>query len=290
MTKRSKRNRRMPRAATPATLADLLDALERDGKLTGTRQRDLVSAVRRVAALFGDVPAAIPFEIPLISARLAAVNPIAVGISGKRLANVRSDFLAAVKASGLGPVKLKSGSKPALSPAWLELFAQLSGRRAHIGLSRLARFASARGIAPQQMNDEVINELITAVREGSLCPRPTVLHRNLTKIWNEAARDPALELRPVTVPSYRQRKRVDWGLLPHSFREDRDAHLSWCSISDPFAREARLRRLAPRSIQLRRDQIPGRAHDFDLLHFHLDYYPFSLFSRQFTPFVTTLHG
>jgi hypothetical protein len=33
-----------------------------------------------------------------------------------------------------------------------------------------------------------------------------------------------------------------------------------------------------------------RAHDFDLLHFHLDYYPFSLFSRQPIPFVTTLHG
>src|SRR3982074_1994247 len=30
--------------------------------------------------------------------------------------------------------------------------------------------------------------------------------------------------------------------------------------------------------------------EFDILHFHLDYYPFSLFSRQPTPFVTTLHG
>jgi glycosyltransferase involved in cell wall biosynthesis len=33
-----------------------------------------------------------------------------------------------------------------------------------------------------------------------------------------------------------------------------------------------------------------RASDFDLIHFHLDYYPFSLFSRQPTPFVTTMHG
>jgi len=32
------------------------------------------------------------------------------------------------------------------------------------------------------------------------------------------------------------------------------------------------------------------AGDFDLLHFHLDYYPFSLFMRQPTPFLTTLHG
>src|SRR3954464_12155379 len=30
--------------------------------------------------------------------------------------------------------------------------------------------------------------------------------------------------------------------------------------------------------------------EYDMLHFHLDYYPFSLFSRQPTPFVTTLHG
>ena len=34
----------------------------------------------------------------------------------------------------------------------------------------------------------------------------------------------------------------------------------------------------------------GSVDDFDVLHFHLDYYPFSLFSRQATPFVTTLHG
>jgi glycosyltransferase involved in cell wall biosynthesis len=38
------------------------------------------------------------------------------------------------------------------------------------------------------------------------------------------------------------------------------------------------------------EQVYRRAADFDILHCHLDYYPFSLFSRQPTPFVTTLHG
>src|SRR5487761_2584200 len=33
-----------------------------------------------------------------------------------------------------------------------------------------------------------------------------------------------------------------------------------------------------------------RAHEFDVLHFHTDYFPLSLFSRQKTPFLTTLHG
>ena len=38
------------------------------------------------------------------------------------------------------------------------------------------------------------------------------------------------------------------------------------------------------------ERVLRQAHEFDILHCHLDYYPFSLLSRQPTPFVTTLHG
>jgi glycosyltransferase involved in cell wall biosynthesis len=38
------------------------------------------------------------------------------------------------------------------------------------------------------------------------------------------------------------------------------------------------------------ERVRRQASDFDFLHFHLDYYPFSLFARQSTPFATTLHG
>jgi glycosyltransferase involved in cell wall biosynthesis len=38
------------------------------------------------------------------------------------------------------------------------------------------------------------------------------------------------------------------------------------------------------------ERVRRQAGEFDLLHFHLDYFPFSLFSRQSTPFITTLHG
>jgi len=33
-----------------------------------------------------------------------------------------------------------------------------------------------------------------------------------------------------------------------------------------------------------------KADEFDVLHFHMDYWSFSLFGRQRTPFVTTMHG
>ncbi|EFH13148.1 glycosyltransferase, group 1 family protein [Pseudoroseomonas cervicalis ATCC 49957] len=53
---------------------------------------------------------------------------------------------------------------------------------------------------------------------------------------------------------------------------------------DPSVRDAN----APLTLML--EQVYRRRHEFDLLHFHLDYLPFPLFSRQSVPFVTTLHG
>ncbi len=38
------------------------------------------------------------------------------------------------------------------------------------------------------------------------------------------------------------------------------------------------------------EHVRQRAAEFDILHFHVDYWPFSVFTRQPTPFVTTLHG
>lgn len=43
-------------------------------------------------------------------------------------------------------------------------------------------------------------------------------------------------------------------------------------------------------VMLERVRQKADQREFDCLHFHLDYYPFSLFARQPTPFVTTLHG
>ena len=59
---------------------------------------------------------------------------------------------------------------------------------------------------------------------------------------------------------------------PHALRLDQ-------SIRDP---------IAPHMLLM--EEVYRQAADFDVLHFHMDYWPFSLFGRQRTPFVTTMHG
>jgi glycosyltransferase involved in cell wall biosynthesis len=53
---------------------------------------------------------------------------------------------------------------------------------------------------------------------------------------------------------------------------------------DPGVRDA----MAPHLMML--ETVFRRADEFDVLHSHLDYWPFSLLTRQPTPFLTTLHG
>jgi glycosyltransferase involved in cell wall biosynthesis len=53
---------------------------------------------------------------------------------------------------------------------------------------------------------------------------------------------------------------------------------------DPSIRDP----MAPHMVML--ESVRQKASSFDVMHFHLDYFPFSLVSRQSVPFVTTLHG
>ena len=46
--------------------------------------------------------------------------------------------------------------------------------------------------------------------------------------------------------------------------------------------------MAPQMLLM--EKVYQQAHNFDVLHCHLDYWPFSMLSRQATPFITTLHG
>jgi len=230
---------------------DVLDGLE---SLSVTRRRDLRSSIKRVASLLSEDPQHVALDLPAISARLATVNAVAVGLSRKTFSNIRSDFMAAVKVSGLRPV-LHLAKTP-LKPEWQQLIAGLSDRGTRTGISRLARFCSGLDVAPEQVDDAVIERFFVAVRDNSLIKRPNDVHRKVALLWNEVVRLSPLNLQSVTVPSFpRALTRVKWLLLSDAFRNEVDAYLSWCAGHDAFAADARPRTLGPQTLRLRRHQV-----------------------------------
>jgi hypothetical protein len=100
--------------------------------------------------LLSEDPERIPLDVAELGSKLAVVNPVSRGLSAKTFSNIKSDFLAAVKASELTP--LHHRPKAPLSADWARMMAQLSGKRPRVGLSHLARYASAKGIAPDEIN------------------------------------------------------------------------------------------------------------------------------------------
>jgi integrase len=248
----------LPRGLKTPTLGDVRDAVEKSTFLSPIRIRDLSSAITCFCGLIGQEPDGTPLDLAAIRDRLNAINPVANGISPKRLANIRSDLFAAIAASGLTPVK---PARQGLTEPWRALRAKLKTKRHRIGISPLSHYASAAGPTPTDIDKGVMTAFVTTIREQSLHRKPNDLHRQTAVIWNEIAREfPELGLRPVSVPSFRAPpRRLDPSLLPDSFKKDVETYLAWSASTDPFAPDARPRPLAPTTTRLRRDQIHAAA-------------------------------
>ncbi len=243
------------REATVPTLADLVGAVDRFADMDRKKKAHIKGRLIRLADLLGNTPTAIPLDMGEINKRLEGVDRIAAGISAKTISNIRWTLTGAVRRSGLVPGAPLPSENP-LTPAWTALLADqdLSVRA---GLSRLAHYASRRGIAMAAVDDRTTAGLMAELAVSSLRQNQRRLHRQVTKKWNDfALTHPELGLRPLTVPpSLRQSRRIPWETLPVSFREDLDHYLAWCGDTNPFAENARARPLSAISVQALKERI-----------------------------------
>jgi integrase len=244
----------IPPTAVPATLQNVIDRLAAGG-VADTRKRDLRSAVLTYAKLVGRAPASIPLDLADIRRTLDGMVPVQAKVSRKRWANLRSDLAAAFDASGLRPMLRTADVE--LDEAWSRLFEPVTDRRVRNGLSRFARWASLRQIAPEAVDDAIIERFVAELQASSLVRNVGALHRSVGLTWNVLCTlQPGSSLPAVQVPVNKPAPtRVPWERLPASFREDCDRCLGWCAMPDPLDEKARARALAPRTLRLRRDQI-----------------------------------
>lgn len=244
-----------PATIKKRTLQDVLDGLKANPTLSETRRRDLRSAVNCFAALTDSVPALVDLDLAAIRSVLDLMVPIQAKVSQKRWANLRSDLTAAIAASGLLPM-VKTDSVE-LSESWLALFEKAGMPQLRHGLSRFARWASDRQIAPADVNKAVLDRFIAELLEGSLVRKIQELRQNIVRSWNSLVRClPGEELQPIPVIKIQHgAPRYPWHELPLSFRDDVDRYLAWASVPDPLDENARAMALSPKTLKLRRDQI-----------------------------------
>ena len=245
----------VPPPAIPPTLRDVVDRLTANPDLAQTRRRDLRSAVVIYGKLKSEPLSAIPLDLAAIRRTLDGIVPAQAKVSRKRWANLRSDLAAALDASGLHPM-LKTANVE-LDSSWDALLHAVKDKGVKYGLSRLARWATARQISPTEVDDGILQQFFAELEATSLVRNLRGQRRSIAKAWNRLANLSAdHNLRRVQVPSNRPGStRVPWLELSASFREEVEKYLVWCSVPDPLDDKARARALAPETVRLRRDHI-----------------------------------
>lgn len=238
-----------------ATLQDVLDGVANNASLSPTRRRDLRSAVVSYAALIDSSPPHVALDLAAIRSVLDLMVPIQAKISRKRWANLRSDLSAAIAASGL--VQMLKTSMVELSECWVSLLVKVQDRKMRDGLSRFARWASERQIAPREVNRAAIDRFIAELKTASLVRKITDLGQTVVRSWNRVARAyPEEGLQEIKVTRrINGPPRFPWHDLPVSFRQDVDDYLKWAAVPDPLDENARRTPLAAKTIRLHRDHI-----------------------------------
>jgi integrase len=246
-----------PPITTVVTLQPVLDRVAANPELTPTRKRDLASAVRIYAKLVGQPPAAIPLDLSAIRQHLDRMVPARAAISPKRWANLRSDLAAAIAASGLQPILTTAGV--GLDAAWRPLMAT-APKWVRVALSRLARWSSLYGIAPEAIDDHAIDRFIAELHSSTLVGKLRYRSGLVRRAWNALAAQHPNRLRPVTLkPNKRVLKRIPWEQFPASLQRDVINYVDWASVPDALDEGARARALSPQTLRLQQEHIHSAA-------------------------------
>ena len=85
------------------TLGDVLGVVIHQAGLTGTRRRDMVSAINRICEMAGTTPASVRAEPAVLKDMLSRIRPAAHGVSAKSYSNLKSLFAATLQLAGSSP-------------------------------------------------------------------------------------------------------------------------------------------------------------------------------------------
>ena len=168
------------------------------------RRMDMVSACNMAGRWF-DLPLAmIPANAAFLRKRFKSFHHVHGDVSKRRVGNVRSLLLAAMREAGLSTKLAPYQSK--LSPAWQKLYDLISDDYRRASLSRFMRYCSRNDIAPDAVCDAVASSYLEALEMESLIRHPRTNHQTLCRVWNQCADaiDGWPDLR-LTVPRYEDR-------------------------------------------------------------------------------------
>jgi integrase len=168
----------------PISLAEVVSRVE--SEMTGTRQRDTLSAFRSIATK-GEIDlAAIPATANEVRIHLEALTASDLGVTPKRLANIKALIAGAIERFGAPRTWITRSVTPA--PQWQALLAKAPKREYVWSLSRLACYCTVKGLRPEDVRPETLIGLLAALEAECISRKPRSIIKQTIAIWNMCRR------------------------------------------------------------------------------------------------------
>jgi len=155
-------------------------------RLTGNTRRDTLSAFRVLETKAAVDLGAIPATAAEVRAMLGAISHASLGITPKRLANIRSLVSAAVER--FGPRRCWITREITLDETWRALLALAPKPHYQWALGRLACYCTVQGIAPGEVRSDTLLGLHAALEAECLVQSPRGLLKQTIANWNVCRR------------------------------------------------------------------------------------------------------
>jgi integrase len=155
-------------------------------KEAGTTRRDLLSALDSMARLFGRDLSLIPASAKAVRPLLASKSAAQLGISDKRLQNIRSSVTAAIQKHGDAPQPITK--RIPLTSDWQELLDQIEKPKYRMALYRLAAFSSHMDIPPTAIGPDTLVGFFGALEAEEIVKNPRRVLKHTIAHWNMCRR------------------------------------------------------------------------------------------------------
>ena len=220
-------------AATIVTLGEMRALIQASDAIPADRKAYLCWALNRTTTLIGNGVADVRADPKTVLRQLDQLSPAMAGLSPRSFSNLKTLLRASFRmfAPRLSPAR----SRVKLKGPWAALEALLPVRLKR-NLSRFMRYAQSMRWAPQDIDEQHIEQFAHYVENEAMLLRPEGVVRATRHGWNHAADSvPAWPHRRVAPPPC---KRIPYWLKPHelsaSLRQEIDEYLHRLAQPDPF--------------------------------------------------------
>lgn len=241
----------------PST-ADVLKAIEAAPDLSSSTKTHWSCSVRQICIGIGRPPESIPARWSGVNTAIQQLHHARMGCNPKTLSNHKSSFRAAL-AWYAGTKNLpKHGA--VLSPLWAALRTKIPDKFRRDRLSVLIRFASAKGIDPSEVNEEVFDDYMEYRAETTALATNNSARRKIARAWNACVKDIAgWPKQRLIEPPVKSHTLTSWESFPEQLRHEIESYLEGFKKVRRGSRGKRIRPCKPSTIDTRRRELQAFA-------------------------------